>query len=138
MKNLNFGLFISYFCANLNLQRCIQYITYNASYLFRICTNSFICCLDHSKQSQGTPCFFSSFWAYVDTTWRVWMLALFTSSVRQYGHFMCACPKRYTAFLLICISQHFPQNVCPHEVSIWGFTVSPGCITIRFSHFPFI
>ena len=23
MKNLNFGLFISYFCANLNLQRCI-------------------------------------------------------------------------------------------------------------------
>ncbi len=24
MKNLNFGLFISYFCANLNLQRCIQ------------------------------------------------------------------------------------------------------------------
>jgi len=23
MKNLNFGLFISYFCANLNVQRCI-------------------------------------------------------------------------------------------------------------------
>ena len=27
MKNLNFGLFISYFCANLNLQRCINSMT---------------------------------------------------------------------------------------------------------------
>jgi hypothetical protein len=26
MKNLNFGLFISYFCANLNVQRCIVHL----------------------------------------------------------------------------------------------------------------
>lgn len=47
--------------ASYDLLHFTQYITYNASYLFRICTNSFICCLDHSKQSQGTPCFFFVF-----------------------------------------------------------------------------